>query len=169
MYEGYLRQYGENGHFAFIAHQRIVSLSAPAPGIPLSVATPEPASAGPASRDTGCQQLVAHDPDLIDAKAAVPACEAELRQHPGNATALYGLGRAQTAAKNYIEANRLLDAAIKGGNTQSLLYIGRGLLSWPWHSHRATREPTSFSSRAPTMVTRSPWLISEPCTTTATS
>ncbi len=124
MYEGYLRQYGENGHFAFIAHQRIASLSAPAPGMPPSAAPPEPGSAGPAYRDTGCQQLVVHDLDLIDVKAAVPACEAELRQHPGNAAALYGLGRAQTAAKNYIEANRLLDAAIKGGNTQAFPVLG---------------------------------------------
>ena len=124
MYEGYLRQYGENGHFAFIAHQRIATLAEPSINGPKSGATPEPAQATMASKENGCQQLVARDPDLIDVKAALPACEAELREHPGDATALYGLGRAQTAAKNYIEANRYLDAAIKAGNAQALSVLG---------------------------------------------
>ena len=132
MYEGYLRQYGENGRFAFIAHQRIQTLSEATAAAPAGE-TPPP-QAGEAVRSETCQHLVTRDPDLVDVKVALPACEAELRQHPGDASALYDLGRAQTAAKNYIEANRLLDAAIKAGNAQAFsvlgeaYYLGHGTL-----------------------------------------
>ncbi len=132
MYEGYLHRYGENGQFAFIAHQRIQGSSENIATAPTTAAS-SPEAGQPLRGDT-CQQLVTRDPDLVDVKAALPACEAELRQHPGDANALNGLGRAQTAAKNYIEANRLLDAAIKAGNTQAYsvlgeaYYLGHGTL-----------------------------------------
>ncbi len=121
MYEGYLRQYGENGRFAFIAHQRMSSL---AEANATAAAGAAPAQDAEAPRADTCPGLAARDPDLIDVKAALPACEDELHRHPGNANALYNLGRVQTAAKNYIEANRLLDAATKAGNSQAFSVLG---------------------------------------------
>ncbi len=122
MYEGYLRRYGENGQFTFIAHQRIQSLSQTTATAPASeMASPQ--GIDPPREDT-CRVLVARDLDLVDVKTVLPACESDLRQHPGDANALYNLGRAQTAAKNYIEANRLLDAAIKAGNKLAFSTLG---------------------------------------------
>ena len=132
MYEGYLRQYGENGRFAFIAHQRISALSEANATVP-AIGTAPSQVAEPPRVDT-CPGLAARDPDLIDVKAALPACEDELRRNPSNANALYNFGRVQTAAKNYIEANKLLDAAIKAGNNQAFsvlgeaYYLGHGTL-----------------------------------------
>ena len=121
MYQGYLRQYGENGRFAFIAHQRILALSRSSASKDVGAPALE-SQTTPSKAD--CLQIIAADTDLIDAKTAVPVCEAALRQHPDDARYTYALGRAQTAAKNYIEANRLLDAAIKAGNVQALPVLG---------------------------------------------
>jgi uncharacterized caspase-like protein len=157
MYEGYLSRYGDKGQFAFLARQRLAELSkvaalpppsAPAaptrsaPDIPLTDTTAaKPAAGAPV---TDCDRAAVPLGGTIklpgvtgnytvDAAVALPACETAVRQYPDEARFKYELGRAQAAGKNFIEANQLYEAAIKGGIPDAIdalgtsYYMGRGV------------------------------------------
>ena len=154
MYQGYLERYGENGQFAFIAHQRILELSKapPATGTaasatpPVTTTAPAALSSADAAPVTDCDRLAAsvlqakklpdvvgRDTDLIDPALALPACAAAVAANPGESRFLVELGRVQTRAKNYIEGNALFERAIAAGNIDApnnlgaSYYLGHGV------------------------------------------
>jgi tetratricopeptide (TPR) repeat protein len=158
MYQGYLSRYGDKGQFAFIARQRIEALSKvaalPPPAAPTPASarnTPEVPPADTAAKPGGapvndCDRDAApvlamvkppgidgKDIAAIDPVAAVAACQSASQQYPDEARFKYYLGRAQIAAKNFIEANQSYEAAIKAGSVDAIsglavsYYLGRGV------------------------------------------
>ncbi len=157
MYQGYLSRYGDKGQFAFLARQRIEELSkvaalpppsAPAavrsaPDVPATDTAAKPAGGAPI---TDCDRDAApvaamvklpgvdgKDISAIDPVTAVPACQSAVQQYPDESRFKYDLGRAQIAAKNFIEANQSYEAAVKGGNVDAIsglgvsYFLGRGV------------------------------------------
>jgi uncharacterized protein len=158
MYDGYLSRYGDKGQFAFLARQRLAELSRiaalpppAAPAAPVSRTAPAQApadiAANPAATPvTDCDRAAAPAvsvtrlPDVpgrassaIDPAVALPACQAAVTQYPDEPRFKYQLGRVQVAAKNFIEANQLFEAAIKGGSVDAIYelgasyFLGRGI------------------------------------------
>jgi uncharacterized protein len=156
MYEGYLSRYGDKGQFAFLARQRLAELSRvaalPAPSAAvITRATPDHSSADIPAKPvaapvTDCDRAAApavssaklpgvpgKETNAVDPSVALPACQAALQQYRDEARFKFELGRAQLAAKNYIEANQLFEAAIKGGSIDAIgalgisYFLGRGI------------------------------------------
>jgi uncharacterized caspase-like protein len=156
MYEGYLSRYGDKGQFAFLARQRLAELSRvaalPAPrGPEITRSAPDHSSADLPAKPvaapvTDCDRAAApavssaklpgvpgKETNAVDPGVALPACQAALQQYPDEARFKFELGRAQLAAKNYIEANQLFEAAITGGNIDAMgalgisYFLGRGI------------------------------------------
>src|SRR5579864_4387489 len=72
-------------------------------------------------------------PDKIDAKAAIPACEAALKADPGNPRVMFQLGRAYNAGANYDAAFKQYSAAHAKGDLNATVNLailyqnGRGI------------------------------------------
>ena len=156
MYDGYLSHYGDKGQFAFLARQRLEELSRlaslpPASASPAIRNTPDASASESATKPadvlvTDCDRaaaavistvklpgVIGRNIAAIDPVTAVPACQAAVQRYPNEPRFKYELGRAQIAAKNFIEGNQAYEAAMKAGNVDAMgglgtsYHIGRGI------------------------------------------